>query len=58
MITIRILLEKPGYPRITDYVDIPVKFMENDQLRDKVQSGYYYAGAKVIEHEPYARGNR
>jgi len=50
MITIRILLEKPGYPRITDYVDIPVKFMENDQLRDKVQSGYYYAGAKVIEH--------
>jgi hypothetical protein len=49
MITLRILLEKPGYQFTKAAVDIPIKFMDNDEIRDLISRGYYFAGTKVIE---------
>jgi hypothetical protein len=49
MITLRVLFEKPGLIFTKNYVDIPIVFRDNDQIRELLDRGYYFAGTKVIE---------
>jgi len=49
MLTLRILLEKPGMVFTKTFVDIPISMRDNDQVRELIDRGYYFAGTKVFQ---------
>jgi hypothetical protein len=47
-ITIRILFGKFGYSTSKAYVDIPIKFADDPQIKALLDSGYRFTGTKVL----------
>jgi hypothetical protein len=44
---LKVHFQKPGHPLMEKTVDIPVKFMENDEIRNLTNNGYYYLRTEV-----------
>jgi len=47
-ITIRVLFQKHGYSTSKAYVDIPIKFSDDPQIKALLESGYCFAGTRVL----------
>jgi len=44
---LKIHFQKPGYPLSQQTVDVPVKFLENEEISKLVNGGYYYVSTDV-----------